>query len=111
MSPTGAIRRGEVYLVELNPTRGSEIRKTRPCVVVSPEELNVHLGTFSVAPLATGGHPYPFRLACRFAGKNGHLILDQVRTVDRVRLVRRLGKLSPEALAGALTVLREMFAA
>jgi mRNA interferase MazF len=87
------------------------MRKTRPCVVVSPEELNAHLGTFIVAPLTTGGHPYPFRLACRFAGKHGHLILDQVRTVDRVRLVRRLGKLSPDALAGALTVLREMFTA
>ena len=111
VSPAGAVRRGEVYLVALNPTRGREIQKTRRCVVVSPEELNAHLGTFIVAPLTTGGHPYPFRLPCRFAGKTGHLILDQVRAVDRARLVRRLGRLSPEALAGALSVLREMFAA
>jgi mRNA interferase MazF len=105
------VRRGEVYLVELNPTRGREMRKTRPCVIVSPDELNAHLGTFIVAPLTTGRHEYPFRLPCRFAGKNGHVILDQVRTVDRGRLVRRLGKLSPEALGGALTILQAMFAA
>ena len=110
MTTAAAVCRGEVYLVELNPTRGREIRKTRPCVVVSPDELNAHLGTFTVAPLTTGGHAYPFRVSCRFAGKNWHVILDQVRTVDRGRLVRRLGKLSTEALAGALTILREMFA-
>ena len=110
MSPPAGVRRGEVYLVELNPTRGREIRKTRPCVVVSPDELNAHLGTFIVAPLTTGSHAYPFRLPCRFAGKSGHVVLDQVRTVDRNRLIRCLGKLSTDALAGALTVLREMFA-
>ncbi len=110
VSPAGVVRRGEVYLVPLNPTRGREIRKTRPCVIVSPDELNAHLGTFIVAPLTTGSHPYPFRLPCRFAGKNGHVILDQIRTIDRARLVRRLGKLSAEALTAALTVLREMFA-
>lgn len=106
-----AVRRGEVYLVERNPTGGREIRKTRPCVVVSPDERNAHLGTFIVAPLTTGGDEYPFRLPCRFAGKNGHVILDQFRTVDRACLVRRLGKLSAEALSGTLAVLRMMFAA
>lgn len=106
-----AVRRGEVYLVALNPTRGRETRKTRPCVVVSPDELNAHLGTFIVAPLTTGGHAYPFRLPCRFAGKRSHAILDQIRTVDRARLVRRVGKLSAEALVGTLTVLRTMFEA
>jgi mRNA interferase MazF len=106
-----AVRRGEVYLVALNPTRGREIRKTRPCVVVSPDELNAHLGTFIVAPLTAGGHEYPFRLPCRFAGKSGHVILDQIRTVDRARLVRRLGKLSSDALTGTLGVLRAMFEA
>ena len=70
-----AIRRGDVYLVQLNPTRGREIRKTRPCVVVSPDELNAHLETFIVAPLTTGSHQYPFRVPCRFAGKDGHLVL------------------------------------
>ena len=83
------VRRGEVYLVALNPTRGQEIRKTRPCLVVSPDELNAHLGTFLVVPLTTGTHRYPFRLPCRFAGKSGFLILDQLRVVDRERLVRR----------------------
>lgn len=110
VSASGAIRRGEVYLVSLNPTRGREIRKTRPCVVVSPDELNSELSTFIVAPLTTGSHRYPFRVSCRFGGREGHVVLDQVRTVDRERLVRRLGKLSPEALTTALAILREMFA-
>lgn len=105
------IRRGEVYLVELNPTRGREIRKTRPCVVVSPNELNAHMGTFIIASLTTGSHPYPFRIACRFAGKDGHLVLDQLRTVDRKRLVKRLGALTAPTLGKALGVLQEMFSA
>ena len=104
------IRRGEIYLVELNPTRGREIRKTRPCVVVSPDELNAHIGTFIIAPLTTGSHPYPFRIACRFAGKDGHVVLDQLRTVDRERLVKRLGALTAPTLAKVLGVLQEMFA-
>lgn len=104
------VQRGEVYLVELNPTRGRELRKTRPCVVVSPDELNASMGTFIVAPLTTGSHPYPFRIACRFAGKDGHLVLDQLRTVDRERLVKRLGAITAPTLAKALGVLQEMFA-
>jgi len=104
------VRRGEVYLVPCNPARGREIRKTRPCVVVSPDELNAELGTFIVAPLTTGSHPYPFRVPCRFGGRAGHVVLDQVRKVDRERLVRRLGKLSPDALTTTLAILREMFA-
>lgn len=111
MRPAPVVRRGEVYLIDLHPTRGRAMRKTRPCVIVSPDELNAHLGTFIIAPLTTGRHEYPFRLPCRFGGKNAHVVLDQVRTVDRRRLVRRLGKLSPDALAGTLTVLRAMFAA
>ncbi len=103
--------RGEVFLVSLNPTRGSEIRKTRPCVVVSPDELNAHLRAYVVAPLTTGSHHYPFRVACTFQGRAGHVVLDQVRAVDRERLVRRLGVLPPPALGQALAVLREMFAA
>jgi mRNA interferase MazF len=80
--------RGEVFLVEFDPTRGSEIRKTRPCVVISPDELNHHLRTTIVAPLTTGSHPYPYRVGCRFAGKSGHVVLDQVRTVDHERLAK-----------------------
>jgi mRNA interferase MazF len=104
-----AVRRGDVLLVELSPTRGREIRKTRPCVVVSPDELNAHLRTFIVAPLTTGGHPYPFRLPVRFGGKAGHLVLDQIRTIDRERIVRRLGALASGTLERALGVLRQMF--
>jgi mRNA interferase MazF len=101
--------RGEVFLVELDPTRGSEIRKTRPCVVISPDELNHHLRTTIVAPLTTGGHPYPYRVTCRFAGKSGHIVLDQVRTVDHERLRKRLGVVSPATLRSVLQVLAEMF--
>ncbi len=104
------VRRGEVILVNLNPTRGSEIQKTRPCVVVSPDELNEHLRTLVVAPLTSGGQAYPFRVPCRFGGRVGRVVLDQIRTVDRERLVRRLGQLSPSILGRVLTVLQEMFA-
>jgi mRNA interferase MazF len=105
-----AARRGEVYLVDLDPTRGSEIRKRRPCVVVSPDELNEHLRTFIVAPLTTGGHPYPFRVPCRFGGKVGYVVIDQIRTIDQQRLLRRLGRLTPATLHRTLSVLQEMFA-
>jgi mRNA interferase MazF len=102
--------RGDVYLVSLDPTTGREIRKSRPCLVVSPDELNSHLGTFIVAPLTTGGHAYPFRLKCRFRAREGFVVLDQLRTVDRARMVRRLGRISPPTLRRSLSVLREMFA-
>jgi len=103
------VKRGEVHLVDLNPTRGREIKKTRPCVIVSPDELNRHLRTHIVAPLTTGGHGYPFRVPCRFKNKVGHVVLDQVRTVDRDRLVRNLGRISPGTLKRVSTVLQEMF--
>ena len=103
------IGRGDVFLVSLDPTRGDEIQKTRPCVIVSPDELNTNLRTFIVAPLTTGGHPYPFRLPCKFQGRSGYIALDQIRTVDRDRLVRRLGNLSLSTLGRALAILQEMF--
>jgi mRNA interferase MazF len=102
-------RRGDVFLVSLEPARGREIRKTRPCLIVSPDELNAHLPTFLAAPLTTGGHPYPFRIPCRFRGRDGFVVLDQLRTLDRSRLVRRLGRVSAPALRRSLEVLREMF--
>lgn len=105
-----APRRGEVHLVSLDPTRGSEIRKTRPCLVVSPDELNHHLGTIIIAPMTSAGHPYPFRVPCKFDGKAGFVVLDQIRTVDRERLVRRIGKLSAPAFERTLALLQEMFA-
>lgn len=102
--------RGEVYLTQLDPTRGSEIQKTRPCLVVSPDELNQYVRTVVVAPMTTGGHAYPWRVRCRFQGKSGYVAVDQLRTVDSERLVKRLGRLSPRALLSVLAVLREMFA-
>ena len=109
MVMANVVRRGDVFLVSLNPTRGDEIEKTRPCVVVSPDELNAYLRTFIVAPLTTGVHPYPFRVSCRFQGRAGYVVIDQIRTVDRERLVRRLGKLSPSILMRVLAILQEMF--
>ena len=106
---TRPVRRGEVFLVDLDPTRGAEIQKMRPCVVVSPDELNAHLRTVIVAPLTTAGQPLPFRVPCRFSNKNGHIVTDQLRTVDRERLVRHLGRVSPQTLARLLAVLQEMF--
>lgn len=102
--------RGEVYLVQLDPTRGSEIRKTRPCLVVSPDELNQHLRTVIVAPMTTGGQAYPWRVPCRFQGRAGFVAIDQLRTVDTERLVRRLGRLAPNAVAAVLAAVEEMFA-
>ncbi len=110
MVADGSVRRGEVFLVDLGPTRGGEIRKARLCVIVSPDELNEHLRTFIIAPLTTGARLYPFRVACRFRGKTGHIVLDQIRAVDRARLTRKLGRLTQATLAGALSVLTEMFA-
>jgi mRNA interferase MazF len=103
------VRRGDVFLISLDPTRGEEIRKTRPCVVISPDELNAYLNTYIVAPLTTGSHQYPFRISCRFQGRAGHIVLDQIRTVDRERLVKKLGKLSSSTLSNVLAILQEMF--
>ena len=101
--------RGEVYLIDLDPTRGSEIRKTRPCLVVSPNELNQHLRTVIVAPMTTGGQAYPWRVRCRFRDRSGFVAIDQLRTVDSERLVKRLGRVTPGTLATVLAVLQEMF--
>ena len=102
--------RGDVHLVRLDPTLGSEIRKTRPCVVVSPDELNASLRTAVVAPMTTGGQAYPWRIRCRFQKRSGYVVLDQLRTVDQERLVKRLGSISAETLTEVLGGLQEMFA-
>jgi mRNA interferase MazF len=104
------VDRGAVYLVELDPTRGSEIRKTRPCVVVSPDELNHYLRTVIVAPMTTGGQPYPWRVPCRFRNTAGAVAVDQLRTVDRERLVQRAGALPPATVTAILAKLTELFA-
>lgn len=103
------VHRGDIFLVNLSPTIGGEIQKTRPCVVVSPDELNAHLRTFIIAPMTTGGRAYPFRVSCQFKKRAGHIVLDQIRTVDHERLIRRLGRLSSSALQQTLGVLQEMF--
>ena len=103
------VTRGDVQLVRLDPTLGSEIRKTRPCMVISPDELNQHLRTVIVAPMTTGGHAYPWRVACRFQNRSGFVALDQLRTVDRERLVKRLGRLSLATTTEVLDTLQEMF--
>lgn len=106
-SPIG---RGHVYLVRLDPTLGSEIKKTRPCVIVSPDELNQHLRTVIVAPMTTGGRAYPWRPRCRFQERTGFVALDQLRTVDAERLLKSLGQLDTQTLLAVLRTLQEMFA-
>ena len=104
------MKTGEIWLVQLEPTVGSEIQKTRPCVVVSPVEMNTHLRTVIVAPMTTGSRPAAFRVPLTFQGRQGLILLDQVRTLDRVRLVKRLGALRPQTLATLLHTLQAMFA-
>ena len=104
------VARFDVYLVRLDPTQGREIQKTRPCVVLSPDEMNRHIETVIVAPMTTKGRTYPTRVPLRFQRKVGQIVLDQVRTVDKSRLVRRLGKISDRAALQVLSVLKEMFA-
>ena len=105
-----ALARGNVHLVGLDPTLGSEIKKTRPCLIVSPDELNQYLRTVIVAPMTTGGQAYPWRVACRFQSRSGFVALDQLRTVDSERLVKRLGRLSAATTTEVLETLQEMFA-
>jgi mRNA interferase MazF len=104
-----AIKRFEVHLVNLDPTIGSELQKTRPCLVISPDEMNRHVRTAIVAPMTTRGPTFPSRVPCRFQGKDGQVVLDQIRTVDRVRLVKRLGRLDARTAARVLEVLQEIF--
>ena len=107
---TGPVNRFDVYLVLLDPTFGSEIQKNRPCLVVSPDEMNHHIATVIVAPMTAKGRPYPSRVPCRFEGLEGHVVLDQLRTVDKGRLVRRLGRITDEVQEAVLVTLAEMFA-
>jgi len=104
------IRRFDIYLINLDPTMGHELKKTRPCPVVSPDEMNRHIATVMVAPMTTKGRSYPTRVPCRFQGRQGQVVLDQLRTVDKARLVRRMGRLSAKAQSEILRVLGEMFA-
>jgi len=103
-------RLDEVWLVALDPTSGAEIRKTRPCLIISPNEMNLHLRTTIIAPMTTAERPYPTRVAVTFQGKRGQVALDQLRAVDRQRLVRKLGTVSARTAAAVSAILIEMFA-
>ncbi|MCC6590063.1 MAG: type II toxin-antitoxin system PemK/MazF family toxin [Bryobacterales bacterium] len=104
------VTRGEIWLVNLDPTVGSEIKKTRPCVIVSPPEMHNNLRTALVAPMTTGGREAPFRISVTHAGKRGLILLDQVRAVDKVRLAKKLGAIAPKTLSSTLRTLQEVFA-
>ena len=104
------MRRGEVWLINLDPTIGAEIKKTRPCLVISPDEMNRYIATVIVAPMTTKGRPYPTRVPCQFQDKQGQIVLDQIRTIDKLRLVRKLGRISEPTQTGVLDALAEMFA-
>jgi mRNA interferase MazF len=101
--------RGEVWLAALDPTVGSAIKKTRPCVIISPPEMHDYLRTVIVAPMATGSKPAPYRIALRFRGKSGLVLLDQLRTLDKTRLAARLGAVGSKTLQATLDALRQMF--
>jgi mRNA interferase MazF len=104
------VKRFDVFLVNLDPTIGSEIKKTRPCVVVSPDEMNRYIATVIIAPMTTKGKTYPTRIVCQFQGKDGQIVLDQIRTIDKTRLVKKLGQISQDEQRVVLDSLAEMFA-
>ncbi len=104
------VNRFDIFLVNLNPTIGREIKKTRPCVIISPNEINHHISTVIVAPMTTKGRSYPTRVVCTFQGKVGQIVLDQIRTVDKTRLVKYQGQISQQVQKKVLRQLAEMFA-
>lgn len=105
------VSRGDIWLVNLDPTIGSEIKKSRPCIVVSPPEMHDYLRTVIIAPMTTGSRPAPFRIPVTHGGKEGLILLDQMRTVDKARLAQKFGQVSNETLNQVLTRLQEVFAA
>lgn len=104
------VKRFDVHLVNLDPTVGREIRKARPCLVISPDEMNRYIATVIVAPMTTKGRDYPTRVQCAFKGKEGQVVLDQIRTVDKTRLVQKLGRIDKQTQEEVLSILAEMFA-
>jgi mRNA interferase MazF len=104
------VNRFDVYLINLDPTVGSEIQKTRPCLIVSPDEMNRHVRTVIVAPMTTAGKDYPTRVSCQFKKKRGQIVLDQIRTIDKTRLVKKLGSINPETQLEVISVLQRLFA-
>ena len=104
------INRFDVYLLNLDPTIGSEIQKTRPCLIISPDEMNRHIRTVIVAPITSAGKDYPTRVKYRFKKKEGQIVLDQIRTLDKTRLIKKLGKIDSETQMNVISVLQKLFA-
>ncbi|MEB3294686.1 MAG: type II toxin-antitoxin system PemK/MazF family toxin [Synechococcales bacterium] len=104
------VKRFDIYLINLDPVIGKEIQKTRPCLIISPNEMNQYLSTVIIAPMTSKGRNYPSRINCKFQGKSGQIVLDQIRSVDKARLTKRLGKLSSEESQQVLALLAEIFA-
>ena len=104
------VNRFDVFLINLDPTVGSEIQKTRPCLIVSPDEMNRHIRTVIVAPMTTADKEYPTRVSCKFKKKKGQIVLDQIRTIDKTRLVKKLGSINPETQLEVISVLQRLFA-
>lgn len=104
----GMVTQYNVYLVNLDPTIGHEIKKTRPCLVISPDEMNYNIGTVIIAPMTTKSHSYPTRIPVHFEGKDGWIVLDQIRTVDKIRLVKRLGKINSKEISNVKNTIKEM---
>jgi len=103
------VKRFEVYLINLDPSVGHEIKKMRPCLIISPDEMNKHIKTVIIAPMTTKGRKYPTRINCRFKGKSGQIVLDQIRTVDKIRLTKKLGIINLDTQKKVTSVLSEMF--
>jgi len=104
------VNRFDIYLINPDPTIGSEIQKTRPCLIISPDEMNRHIRTVIVAPMATAGKDYPTRISCEFKKKKGQIVLDQIRTIDKTRLIKKLGSIHPETQLEVISVLQRLFA-
>jgi len=104
------VHRFDVFLINLDPTVGSEIQKTRPCLIISPDEMNEHIRTVIVAPLTTAGKKYPTRVSCKFKNKKGQIVLDQIRTIDKTRLIKKLGSIDSQIQLEVISVLQRLFA-
>lgn len=104
------VNRFDVYLINLDPTVSSEIKKTRPCLIISPNEMNHHIRTVIVAPMTSASKSYPTRVTCTFKDKEGQIVLDQIRTIDKVRLVKKLGSIDPNTQLEVVSVLQRLFA-
>jgi mRNA interferase MazF len=104
------VKRFDVYMVNFDPTIGSEIQKTRPCLVISPDEMNRNIRTIIIAPMTSAQKEYPTRVSCTFRKKQGQIVLDQVRTIDKARLIQKLGTIDSKAQLDVISVLQRLFA-